>query len=94
MNQKYDAHSGLNYYEINNDRQPLVLIHAQGVDGTSYANVSKRLSKKFHIYSIDCYGHGKSSHAPESYNIVDISNAVISFIENVVKSNVFILLEV
>ena len=32
MNQKYDAHSGLNYYEINNDRQPLVLIHAQGVD--------------------------------------------------------------
>ena len=46
MNQKYDAHSGLNYYEINNDRQPLVLIHAQGVDGTSYANVSKRLSKK------------------------------------------------
>ena len=91
MNQKYDAHSGLNYYEINNDRQPLVLIHAQGVDGTSYANVSKRLSKKFHIYSIDCYGHGKSSHAPESYNIVDISNAVISFIENVVKSNVWLL---
>ena len=50
----------LKYYEIPNDFQPLVLIHAQGVDGKSYEKVSKQLSKKFHIYSVDCYGHGGS----------------------------------
>jgi hypothetical protein len=39
MNKKYDEHSGLGYYEIYNNLQPLVLIHAQGVDGTSYAKL-------------------------------------------------------
>lgn len=38
MNKKYDEHSGLSYYEIYNNLQPLVLIHAQGVDGMSFAS--------------------------------------------------------
>lgn len=29
----------IHYYEIKNQLQPLVLIHAQGVDATSFANV-------------------------------------------------------
>ena len=49
MNEKYYDHSGLKYYEIANNLQPLVLIHAQGVDRSSYTNVAKQLSKKFHI---------------------------------------------
>ena len=52
MNEKYYDHGGLKYYEIANNLQPLVLIHAQGVDGSSYTNVAKQLSRKFHIYSI------------------------------------------
>lgn len=79
------------YYEIKNDLQPLVLIHAQGVDAASFKNVWTPLSKKFHIYSIDCYGHGKSLHAAEQYNVVDISKAIIDFIEDVVKEKVFLL---
>lgn len=79
------------YYEIENDLQPLVLIHAQGVDAASFKNVWTPLSKKFHIYSIDCYGHGKSLHAAEQYNVVDIGKAIIGFIEDVVKEKVFLL---
>lgn len=63
MIERYYAHKKIKYYEIANNLQPLVLIHAQGVDGKSYANVAKRLSKKFHVYSLDCYGHGGSGHA-------------------------------
>ena len=63
MIERYYAHKKIKYYEIANNLQPLVLIHAQGVDGKSYANVAKRLSKKFHVYSLDCYGHGASGHA-------------------------------
>lgn len=81
----------LKYYEIKNDLQPLVLIHAQGVDGLSFEKVMKPLSKKYHIYSIDCYGHGGSLHDASHYNVVDISNAMISFIKDVIKDNVFIL---
>ncbi len=81
----------LNYYEIKNDLQPLVLIHAQGVDAASFGNVWERLSKRYHIYSVDCYGHGESLHDAARYNIVDISKAVGSFIEDVVKEKVYLL---
>lgn len=81
----------LNYYEIKNDLQPLVLIHAQGVDSTSFENVWTKLSEKYHIYAVDCYGHGKSLHYAEKYNIEDIGNAIIHFIEDVVKDKVFLL---
>lgn len=50
----------LNYYQIKNNLQPLILIHAQGVDAVSFENVLEQLSKSYHIYSIDCYGHGES----------------------------------
>lgn len=81
----------LNYYELKNDLQPLVFLHAQGVDSTSFENVWTQLSEKYHIYSIDCYGHGKSLHDAKQYNLADIGKAIISFIENVVKEKVFLL---
>ena len=81
----------LNYYEIKNDFQPLILIHAQGVDALSFENVWGQLSKSYHIYSIDCYGHGESLHNAKQYNVEDISKAIICFIEDVVKAKVFLL---
>ncbi len=81
----------LKYYEIENTRQPLVLIHAQGVDGKSYEKVAKKLSRHFHIYSIDCYGHGGSAHDPEAYNIRSIGSAIIDFIETVISAPIWLL---
>ena len=68
MNEKIYENQGirLKYYEVKNSFQPLVFIHAQGVDGQSYANVAKQLSKKFHIYSVDCYGHGAACIIPKN----------------------------
>ena len=62
----------LNYFEIRNNLQPLVLIHAQGVDAVSFENVWGHLSKQYHIYSVDCYGHGESLHNATQYNVEDI----------------------
>jgi len=81
----------LKYYEMENDRQPLVLIHAQGVDATSFDHVWAKLTKKYHVYAVDCYGHGGSLHDAAQYNVVDIGKAVIRFIEDVVKRKVFLL---
>ena len=59
----YEKHGiALNYFEIRNHLQPLILIHAQGVDATSFENVWNHLAKKYHLYSLDCYGHGASLH--------------------------------
>ena len=81
----------LNYYEIKNDLQPFVLIHAQGVDATSFENIWEQLSKSYHIYSIDCYGHGKSLHDDVQYNIVDIGKAISYFIKDVINEKVYLL---
>ena len=81
----------LKYYETKNDLKPLVLLHAQGVDSLSFAGVIKPLSKKFHIYAVDCYGHGGSLHDPDKYNIKDIGNAVIRFIEDVIGQKIWLL---
>lgn len=81
----------LHYYEIKNGLQPLVLIHAQGVDGASYANVWGKLSKKYHVYSVDCYGHGKSLHDPQQYNVQAIGDAIVCFLEEVVQQKTYLL---
>ncbi|MBQ3969468.1 MAG: alpha/beta hydrolase [Clostridia bacterium] len=81
----------LHYYEIENDLTPLVMIHAQGVDGLNFENTFKKLSNKYHIYSIDCYGHGKSLHDSSKYNLMDISSAVMEFVIDVVKRKTYLL---
>ena len=74
----------LKYYEVKNDLQPLVLLHAQGVDSLSFEHAIKPLSKKFHVYAVDCYGHGGSLHDPSQYNVKDIGEAIAGFIRDVI----------
>lgn len=81
----------LHYYEIKNNLKPLVMIHAQGVCSMSYDNVFKALSKKYHIFAVDCYGHGYSSHDQEKYNIQTIGEAIINFIEKIVNRKVYLV---
>lgn len=81
----------LKYYEICSDNPPLVLIHAQGVDSESFFKVMPKLAKKYHVYAVDCYGHGGSLHDASKYNVVDIGNAVIDFIQNEIENPVSLL---
>lgn len=66
----------LQYYEFRNGLKPLVLLHAQAVDSTSYFGVMPKLAQHFHVYAVNCYGHGGSLHDASKYNITDIGNAV------------------
>ena len=84
-------HAGIQYYEIRNDLKPLVLLHAQAVDSTSFFGVMPKLARYFHVYAVDCYDHGGSLRDASKYNVVDIGNAVIDFIQNVVKEPVCLL---
>ena len=73
----------LRIYEIKNDLPPLFLLHAQGVDGLSFSDVMPALAKKYHVYSVDCYGHGGSLHDPATYNVEIIGKALEQFIETI-----------
>ena len=49
----------LHYFESGKG-EPLVLLHAQGTDSTSFENVIPKLAKHYHVYAVDCFGHGKA----------------------------------
>ena len=48
----------INYGEVENDKPALLLIHGQMGMLEDYALVMPQLSKDWHIYAIDVYGHG------------------------------------
>lgn len=88
---KIDDTSILNYYELAANKPKLLMLHAQGTDSLSYMNVAKRLSKYFHIYLVDYYGHGGSSHNREKYDLISIGNDMIDFIHNVIGDEVAVV---
>ena len=88
---KIDDKSVINYYEIVNDKPKLLLLHAQGTDSLSFSNIINKLSKYYHIYLVDYYGHGKSSHNREKYNLINIGNDIVNFIENIISDDVAVL---
>ena len=57
----------INYGEVENDKPPLLLIHGQMGIWEDYALVMPELGKKWHIYAVDVYGHGESSHDESLY---------------------------
>ena len=69
---------------LEHQKNNLLLLHAQGINSCSFNNVAVKLAKYYHVYMVDYYGHGKSSHNPEKYNLVSIGNDIIDFIENVI----------
>lgn len=62
--------SEISYLEGPDNGEALLLIHGQMVAKEDYAKVLPELSKHFHVFAVDCYGHGKSSKIPKKYNII------------------------
>ena len=81
---------GLHYYEAG-EGKPLVFLHAQGTDSTSFGSVIPKLAKQYHVYAVDCFGHGKSLHNPKLYTLRACAEAVSDFIREVVKEKAVIL---
>ena len=75
----------INYGEGPNNGPPLLLIHGQTVAWEDYDTVLPELSKTFHVYVVDCYGHGSSTHDAPLYSCQANGEALIWFMENVIK---------
>lgn len=80
----------INYGEGPKNGPPLLLIHGQQVSWEDYAKVFVELSKRYHVYAVDCYGHGGSSKNPAKYSALENSQDFIWFIHNIIKAPVFI----
>jgi pimeloyl-ACP methyl ester carboxylesterase len=75
----------LNYGESPaNGKTPLLLIHGQTGTWENYWTVLPALAKDFHIFAIDCHGHGKSCKNAEKYKAKYMGRDFIWFIENII----------
>lgn len=74
----------INYGEVENDGPALLLIHGQMSTWEDYALVLPELSEKWHIYAVDVYGHGGSTHDKDLYYLDVNGDDLIWFIDNVI----------
>jgi pimeloyl-ACP methyl ester carboxylesterase len=75
----------LNYGEgPNNGKTPLLLIHGQGMTWEDYAKVLPELAEHYHVYAVDCHGHGESDWYAEKYTAKAMAEDFIEFIDVVI----------
>lgn len=74
----------INYGEVENDKPALLLIHGQMGIWEDYAPVLPALGEKWHIYAVDMYGHGGSTHDEGLYYLDVNGDDLIWFINNVI----------
>lgn len=81
----------INYAEGPDNGVPLLLIHGQGSQWEDYMKVLPALSKNYHIFAIDMYGHGQSDRLPANeYTNVRVGTLIAKFMEQVVKEPAFV----
>lgn len=79
--------SVINYAEGTDNGDALLLIHGQTGNWKDYSKVLPELSKKYHVFAVDCYGHGKSEHDESKYYIRENGDDLIWFIDNVIQKS-------
>jgi pimeloyl-ACP methyl ester carboxylesterase len=65
-------------------KPPLLLIHGQAVSWRDYAAVLPQLTAKYHVYAVDCPGHGHSAKDPSLYSATAIGKQLAWFAESVI----------
>ena len=67
-----------------NNGRALLLIHGQTGAWDDYAPVLPALSERWHVFAVDCYGHGRSSRDAEKYSLRANGDDLIRFVERVI----------
>ena len=67
----YDSeeHIRIHYAEMENDHIPLLLIHGQCMCWCDYERVLDTLGERYHVFAVDCPGHGKSEKNKGLYSV-------------------------
>lgn len=74
----------VNYGEGPDNGPALLLVHGQGMQWEDYARVLPDLAKRYHVFAVDCFGHGESTHDPARYSLAAQGDALKAFAAQVV----------
>jgi pimeloyl-ACP methyl ester carboxylesterase len=73
----------IHYAEGPPNGPPLALLHGLARDWKSFSVLLPELSSRFHIFTLDLRGHGKSSRVAHGYRISDYALDVSAFLKHV-----------
>lgn len=76
--------SVINYAEGPDHGEALLLIHGQTGAWDDYCSVLPELSKNWHVFAVDCYGHGASTHQEDKYYLNVIGDDLSWFIDEII----------
>ena len=74
----------VNYAEGPDSGPALLLVHGQSMQWEDYASVLPGLAESYHVFAIDCFGHGESAHDPRLYTCATQGAFLVSFAERVI----------
>ena len=75
----------INYVDSGTKGTVVLLLHGQTGAWQCYSKVIQKLYQKCHVFALDLYGHGKSSHDESLYYLGVNGDDMIWFINNVIK---------
>ena len=76
--------SVIHYAEGPDNGDALLLIHGQSGTWDDYTRVLPKLSKNWHVFAVDCYGHGASTHDESKYYLKENGDDLIWFVDQVI----------
>lgn len=74
----------IHYTEGPDSGPALLLIHGQAMAWQDYAKVLPALSAQYHVFAVDCHGHGLSAHDASRYTCQAMGADFAAFIETVI----------
>ncbi len=75
----------VNYGEGPDNGPALLLVHGQGMEWEDYATVLPELAKRYHVFAVDCFGHGESAHDPSVYSCAANGDVLVAFAHEVIR---------
>lgn len=69
------------YYEEAGDKEPLILLHGNGEDGSYFKHQVDYFSKDYRVIAIDTRGHGKSPRGEKPFTIGQFAEDLNGFME-------------
>ncbi len=79
------------YYQEKGNKEPFILLHGNGEDGTYFKNQIDYFSDRYRVIALDTRGHGKSPRGTAPFTIEQFSRDLYDFMESLEISNAVIL---
>ncbi|HEY9595422.1 MAG TPA: alpha/beta hydrolase [Spirochaetia bacterium] len=82
--------TSLRYAEGPDNGPALLLIHGQTTDWQDYFTVLPELSRRFHVFAVDCHGHGGSEKDEAKYSANAMGRDFAAFITRVIGESAIV----